>query len=381
MSELLEKKANSRADRMVSFQLADFKVPQGNEEEWRFTPIERIEDFFADTVSGTHYRVEVSGDVAYEEVARSDKRLGQVLPPDDRVGALAWENFASAHVVTLAPEKQLAGEAIVKIHGSSDAEISPCHLLIEAKQFAEGTVVVEHTGAARLAEGIEVLVEEGAHLTLVTVQDWDDTSAHTLSNRIRVGKDATFKHIVVTLGGDIVRVTTNVDFTGPGAEIDLLGAYFVDQGQHLEHRLLVEHNYPHCRSNATYKGALQGKDAHSVWVGDVLIKPEAEGTDSYELNRNLVLTPGAIADSVPNLEIETGEIEGAGHASATGRFDDEQLFYLKSRGIPEHEARRLVVRGFFAELINQIGVAAVQEKLMEAIEKELSMTMGGANAN
>lgn len=381
MSELLEKKAASRADRLVSFNLHDFKVPEGNEEEWRFTPLERIEDFFAESASGKLYTVEVSGEVAYEEVDRTDARLGKVLPPDDRVGALAWESFASAHVITLAPETKLAGEAIVRIQGTGNTEVSPCHLLIDAKPFSEGTVVIEHTGSARFAEGIEVQVAAGAHLTLVTVQDWDDTSAHTLSNRVRVGKDASFKHIVVSLGGDIVRVTTNVDFTGPGGDIDLLGAYFVDRGQHLEHRLLVEHNYPHCRSNATYKGALQGESAHSVWVGDVLIKPEAEGTDSYELNRNLVLTPGATADSVPNLEIETGEIEGAGHASATGRFDDEQLFYLKSRGIPEHEARRLVVRGFFAELINQIGVVSVQDKLMQAIEKELSMTMGGADAD
>ncbi|XCB30154.1 Fe-S cluster assembly protein SufD [Arcanobacterium hippocoleae] len=271
---------------------------------------------------------------------------------------------------------KLESEAVVKIHGTADTEISPCHLVIDAKDFSEGTVVIEHSGSARFAEGIEVIVGDGAHLTLVTVQDWDDKSAHTLSNRIRVGKDAAFKHIVVSLGGDIVRVTTNVDFTAPGADVNLLGAYFVDAKQHLEHRLLVEHNHPHCRSNVTYKGALQGADAHSVWVGDVLIKPEAEGTDSYELNRNLVLTEGAKADSVPNLEIETGEIEGAGHASATGRFDDEQLFYLKSRGIPEQEARRLVVRGFFAELITQIGVPSVQEKLMAAIENELSMTMG-----
>ena len=111
-----------------------------------------------------------------------------------------------------------------------------------------------------------------------------------------------------------------------------------------------------CRSRVTYKGALQGEGAHTVWVGDVLIRADAEGTDTYELNRNLVLTDGARADSVPNLEIETGEIAGAGHASATGRFDDEQLFYLQARGIPEDEARRLVVRGFFAELVQQIGV-------------------------
>jgi Fe-S cluster assembly protein SufD len=151
----------------------------------------------------------------------------------------------------------------------------------------------------------------------------------------------------------------------------MLGLYFADAGQHLEHRLFVDHAKPHCRSHVVYKGALQGEDAHTVWIGDVLIRAEAEGTETYELNRNLVLTDGARADSVPNLEIETGEIVGAGHASTTGRFDDEQLFYLQSRGIPADEARRLVVRGFFADVINQIGIPEVQQRLLARVEAEL----------
>jgi nitrite reductase/ring-hydroxylating ferredoxin subunit len=167
-------------------------------------------------------------------------------------------------------------------------------------------------------------------------------------------------------------MNTNATYAGPGGSFEGLGVYFADAGQHLEHRLFVDHAAPHCRSNVEYKGALQGDTAHTVWVGDVLIRASAEGTDTYELNRNLLLTDGARADSVPNLEIETGEIEGAGHASATGRFDDEQLFYLMARGIPEDEARRLVVHGFFASVVGRIGVAEVEERLMEAIERELS---------
>jgi Fe-S cluster assembly protein SufD len=155
----------------------------------------------------------------------------------------------------------------------------------------------------------------------------------------------------------------------------MLGVYFADAGQHLEHRSFVDHDAPRCTSLVTYKGALQGETAHTVWVGDVLIRAAAEGTSTYELNRNLVLTEGARADSVPNLEIETGQIEGAGHASATGRFDDEQLFYLQARGITEGEARRLVVRGFFADVVQQIGVPDVQEQLMLAIEDELQGAM------
>jgi Fe-S cluster assembly protein SufD len=119
---------------------------------------------------------------------------------------------------------------------------------------------------------------------------------------------------------------------------------------------------------------LQGTGAHAVWVGDVLIRPEALGIKTFELNRNLVLTDGARADSVPNLEIETGEILGAGHASATGRFDDEQLFYLQTRGIPEDQARRLVVRGFFASLINKLGVPELVGRLGAAVERELAVS-------
>jgi Fe-S cluster assembly protein SufD len=152
----------------------------------------------------------------------------------------------------------------------------------------------------------------------------------------------------------------------------MLGLYFADAGQYLENRLYVDHAVPNCKSRVTYKGALQGEKAHTVWVGDVLIRMAAEGTDTYELNRNLLLTDGARADSVPNLEIETGKIEGAGHASASGRFDDEQLFYLQARGITEIEARRLVVRGFLNEIIQQIDNEEIRERLSDSIEAELA---------
>ena len=175
-------------------------------------------------------------------------------------------------------------------------------------------------------------------------------------------------------------MSANVRFGSPGGDAELLGLYFADDGQHLESRLLVDHAQPDCKSNVLYKGALQGDpestlpDAHTVWVGDALIRAEATGTDTFEVNRNLVLTDGARADSVPNLEIETGEIVGAGHASATGRFDDEQLFYLRSRGIPEEQARRLVIRGFFGGIISQIAVPHIRDRLTAAIETELAIT-------
>jgi Fe-S cluster assembly protein SufD len=248
--------------------------------------------------------------------------------------------------------------------------------VIEVGAFAEAVVVIEHTGDAVVAANVEYLIGDGAKLTVVSVQDWEDTAVHVAQHTALVGRDATFKSVVVTFGGDVVRLHPRVIYGGTGGEAELYGLYFADAGQHLEHRLFVDHDTPHCRSNVAYKGALQGQDAHAVWIGDVLIRAEAEGTDTYELNRNLLLTDGARVDSVPNLEIETGEIVGAGHASATGRFDDEQLFYLQSRGIPADEARRLVVRGFFAELVQQIGLPELQDRLIEKIDAELEASVG-----
>jgi Fe-S cluster assembly protein SufD len=224
---------------------------------------------------------------------------------------------------------------------------------------------------------VEFVLGDSSRLTVVVIQDWADDAVHAAAHHARVGRDAVLRHTAVTLGGDLVRLTPTVKFAGPGGDAELLGVYFADAGQHFEQRLLVDHAQPHCKSHVMYKGALQGDphsgkpDAHTVWVGDVLIRAEAEGTDTFELNRNLILTDGARADSVPNLEIETGEIVGAGHASATGRFDDEQLFYLRARGIPEEQARRLVVRGFFGEIIGRIAVPQVRERLEAAVEAEL----------
>ena len=143
-------------------------------------------------------------------------------------------------------------------------------------------------------------------------------------------------------------------------------------GQFIEHQVFVNHDAPQTRSRVSYKGALHGEGAHTVWIGDVLISPNGTGTDSYEQNRNLLLSDGARADSVPNLEIETGDIAGAGHATTSGRFDDEQLFYLQARGIPELEARRLVVRGFLSEIVQKVGVPELEQRLEEAIEAELA---------
>jgi len=305
-------------------------------------------------------------------VDTEDARIGSVLTPFDRLSALAFGRAGRALVVSVARGAVLEAPAAIRVVGGDAERPAFGHTFVEVGELAEATLVLEQTGPVMLADNVEVSVGAGARLTFVTVADWAADAVQAQHVKFRLGRDARVVHVQVALGGSLVRQYTSVDYTGRGGECEAYGLFFADAGQHLEHRLLIDHSVPDCRSYVAYRGALQGDGAHTVWVGDVLIRAEATGTDTYEINRNLVLTDGARADSVPNLEIETGEVVGAGHASATGRFDDEQLFYLMARGIPADEARKLVVRGFFNELLGRIPVVDLRERLAEKIEARLA---------
>jgi Fe-S cluster assembly protein SufD len=368
--------ADARVSAAPSYDVADFPVPHGREEEWRFTPLERLRGLHDGTaVADGGIKVEVTAPegVTVETVGRDDGRIGKAGKPVDRVAAQAFSSFEKASVVSVPKDAVLTEPVRIAVHGEGGTAYA--HLVIEVGAFAEAVVVIDHTGEATVAANVEYLIGDGAKLTVVSIQDWGDNAVHVAQHTALIGRDATFKSVIVTFGGDLVRLHPRVIYGGPGGEAELYGLYFTDNGQHQEHRLFIDHDTPHCRSNVAYKGALQGQGAHAVWIGDVLIRAGAEGTDTYELNRNLVLSDGARVDSVPNLEIETGEIVGAGHASATGRFDDEQLFYLMARGIPSDEARRLVVRGFFGELVQQIGLADLEQRLMAKIDTELEASV------
>ncbi|KQU03003.1 Fe-S cluster assembly protein SufD [Rhodococcus sp. Leaf7] len=367
-----------------SYDVEAFEIPSGRDEIWRFTPLRRLRGLHdgSATATGTA-RVTVSDapeSVRVETVGREDQRLGKAGVPADRVAAQAYSSFESATIVTVAGEAELSEPLTITVDGPGADSVAYGHLQIRVEAFARATVVLEQRGGGTYAENVEFLVADSAQLTVVALQEWDDDAVHVASHHASVGRDSVLRYFSVSLGGDLVRLTPTVNFTGPGGDAELLGLYFADDGQHLEQRLLVNHTAPNCKSNVVYKGALQGDpaskkpDTRTVWIGDVVIGAKAEGTDTFELNRNLILTDGARADSVPNLEIETGEIAGAGHASATGRFDDEQLFYLRSRGIPEDQARKLVVRGFFHDIIAKIPVDSIRTRLSDAVEAELAIT-------
>jgi Fe-S cluster assembly protein SufD len=373
----------NKGELFSSFDVDAFEVPGGRDELWRFTPLKRLRglhDGSAHATSSAAIEVPPRAGVAVESVDRDDKRLGEAGVPADRVAAQAFSSFDQATVVTVARDTEVVEPIEITVTGPGEGAVAYGHLQIRVEELSRAIVVIDLRGSGTYADNVEIIVGDAASLGVIWIADWADDMVHVSSHHARLGKDSVLGHVAVTLGGDVVRTSATVRFAGPGGDAQMLGTYFADDGQHFESRLLVDHSQPNCKSDVLYKGALQGDpdsdkpDAHTVWIGDVLIRAEATGTDTFEVNRNLVLTDGARADSVPNLEIETGEIVGAGHASATGRFDDEQLFYLRARGIPEAQARRLVVRGFFGEIIAKIAVPAVRERLTDAIERELAIT-------
>ena len=358
-----------------SFEVDDHAVPTGREEIWRFTPLKRLRGLHSDArLDGSGVGAEYDGPdgVVVEKLEAGDPLLGSSgFVPTDRIAARVWQEAGQRYAVTIPAGAELDRPVFITLTGTDLEPATATHSVIIAGAHSRATVVLRFVGSATLADNVEIVVGDGAALTVVSIDDWADDAVHVGHRHAQVGRDAHFKHVDVSFGGSVVRHDSTAEYSGPGGDVEMLGLYFADAGQHIEHRLFVDHTAPKTKSHVTYKGALQGQGAHTVWIGNVLIRKVAEGIETYEENRNLVLTDGCQADSVPNLEIETGEIVGAGHASATGRFDDEQLFYLQARGIPEDVARRLVVRGFFAGIVQRIGVPQVTEHLMAAIDAEL----------
>ena len=376
----------TKGDQFTSFNVEDFPVPRGRDEVWRFIALRKLRGLhngeFAPVVA-QNIDVSTPHGVSSETVAPGDPRLGSAGAPSDRVAAQAWDSMPEAQVVTIAPEAQPKEPVEITITGAGEGVTSFGATSVQVGHHAEATVILKYVGSGTHADNIEFLLGDGAHLTIIVDADWDNDSVHLSHQIIQMGRDSVLRHNSAVFGGEIVRIVPRVIFAAPGGDAELLGVYFADAGQYFENRLLVDHSVPNCRSRVFYKGALQGQtatatkegrrapEARTCWVGDVLIRNNAANTDTYETNNNLILTDGARADAIPNLEIQTGEIVGAGHAATVGRFDDLEVFYLMSRGIPAAEARRLIIRGFFSEVISRIPVESLREDLESRVTDEL----------
>ena len=374
---------NNKGDLFQSFDVADFPVPGGRDEVWRFIPLRRIRGLHDATfapVTEARVRVDAPEAVVVEQVSPNDERLRVAGGPVDRVAAQAWSAAETATIISVPADAVVEEPITITVTGAGLDATTFATILVETGRHSEATVLVRYEGSGTHADNLNWHIGEGSHINAVVDTQWERDAVHLGQQSIKVNRDSRLHHTVAAFGGEVVRITPRVTFAEPGADVELDGVYFADAGQYIENRMLVDHSVPNCRSNVLYKGALQGDrgselpEARTCWVGDVLIRANAQGTDTYETNRNLVLTDGARADAVPNLEIETGQIAGAGHAATVGRFDDDQLFYLQSRGIPEREATRLIIRGFFNEVLNQIPVESVREELIARVAGELELS-------
>ena len=370
----------TKGDLPTSFDVDAFEVPGGRDEEWRFVSLRRLRGLhngsFAESLKVVPQQTNVTAPegVKVETVDGTNERLRAAGAPSDRVAAQAWTSMPEATLITIDPETRSDQPIEVTISGAGEGNVSFGATTFDVGRHAEVTLVVKYEGSGTHADNLGFVIGDGAHVTVIIDADWNNDAVHLSNQSIVMGRDSVMRHNSAIFGGEVVRIFPRVRYTAPGGDAELLGVYFADAGQYFENRLLVDHSVPNCRSNVLYKGALQGtkeNEARTCWVGDVLIRSSAPGTDTYETNNNLILSDGARADSIPNLEIETGEISGAGHAATVGRFDDLELFYLMSRGIPADEARRLIIRGFFNEVIHRIPVLSLSEELERRVAVEL----------
>ncbi|MDN6477357.1 Fe-S cluster assembly protein SufD [Corynebacterium variabile] len=376
----------TKGDRFQSTNPEDFPVPYGKDEDWRFTPLRRLRGLQKNDgapAARQQISVDTAGQagVTYTELPMDDERVGRAGLPVDRPAAESWTHCEVAAYISIDKESVLTEPVTIVITGAGDDVTTYGTTVVDLGNFAEAVVVIRYEGDGVHSDNLEFVLGDGSQLTVVVWEDWGRTAVHLSNSHVLVGRDATVRHTSAIFGGDVVRALPHVRYAGPGGDAEMLGVYFADAGQYFEQRLLVDHSQPNCRSNVLYKGALQGEEgrhgteARTVWIGDCLIRPDATGTDTYETNKNLVLTGGARADAIPNLEIQTGEIVGAGHAATVGRFDDEHMFYLMSRGIPDEVARRLIIRGFFSDVIRRVPVEQVRNSLEDVVEQELANTV------
>lgn len=366
----------TRSERPRSTSVNDFPEISNRQEIWRYIPVDKLrglDEAVMGELSAEEVTAELAPGTSMRWVDSTDPLVGSAGLPEERVSAAAWTNASKTLVIEVEKEAESSEPSFVKI-APADSSAKAAHVVVVVGNHAKATIALDHVGVGVLGENVEIVLGDGSQLNFVSLQEWEAGSTHVSTQFSKLGRDSSLKHVVVSMSGDLVRVVPSVALSAPGAEVNMYGVYLANSGNYFEHRPYVDHIAENCTSNVAYKGALQGAGAHTVWVGDVLIRESAVGTTTYELNRNLLLTDGARADSVPNLEIETGKIEGAGHASASGRFDDEQLFYLMARGIEEDQAKKLVVRGFLSEVIQKIGIESIEERLIAAIETELEKT-------
>jgi Fe-S cluster assembly protein SufD len=248
------------------------------------------------------------------------------------------------------------------------------HTLMVVGEDAEVTFIDRYAspdlGRALSDAVVEIHAGPASRVRYVSIQEWGEGVTHLGVQRARLSRDVDFRSVAVGFGASLSRVETETILAEPGAFSEMLGVFFGDGAQHFDHRTEQDHEAPNCTSDLLYKGALRD-ESRAVYSGWVHVRPDAQKTDAMQTSRNIVLSDRAKADAIPNLEIEANDVR-CGHAASVGPVEEETLFYLQSRGIPRAEAERLIVFGFFQEVLDRIPLPEVREGVSDAIDGELS---------
>ena len=310
--------------------------------------------------------------VEHEDLVR--EHLYKMIGFEDHAGALNAARWESGTFVYVPPntEVELPIETLTSATGATGRVVG--RTLVIVGEDSKATVIdrfasADLPGTVQISSAVELYVAPRGELEHIAVGGWGAGAHHHLMLHGDCAADAKLRSVVVSLGGDVVRAEPFLHCTGPHSDARALGLYFADERQHFEHRVVSRHEAPDSYSNLLYKGALKDK-AHTIFYGNLVVPPGAPRTDAYQTNRNLVLSDGARADTIPFLEIETADVR-CSHAGAVGRVDDEHLFYLQSRGVPKDVAKRLIVIGFLQEVLEHIGFDELREELEAAVEEKV----------
>src|SRR5512132_2831247 len=352
-------------------------IPSQETEEWRYTDLSDFELSFEPHVPGgvrTTSGQDLDG--AAESHADLVERTLHTLVPTDRTKFTALHGaFRTGGTFLYVPRDvrlELPLQTVTSLHDDRTA-VFP-HTLLIADEGSDVTFIDRFTSpdlTRALSDAVaEIVVGDGAHVRYVSIQEWGAGVTHLGIQRARVGRDAEFRSLAIGFGASLARAEAETVLAGPGGFSEMLGVFFADGTQHFDHRSVQDHVAPNCSSDLLYKGALRDA-SRAVYSGWVHVRPGAQKTDAMQTSRNIVLSEHAKADAIPNLEIEANDVR-CGHAASVGPVDDEAVFYLESRGIPRAEAERLIVTGFFQEVLDRVRLDEVRHNAELAIQEELA---------
>ena len=386
------------ANALAAARYAELPVPDTTEEAWRFTDLKgfdpaafgqvlvpgevtKVEQMLELDVAGvatvTEAGIEIErapDGITFAPLGEDNERLYSLVGWNEKFAAhnaAVWQHGLFVHV----PKGVVLDKPLyVRIANSVDEGSLFWRLLVVAEEGSNFTLIEEYTSSRPDLHGYsnavaELFVEQAAKLEYVSIQNLSRETWHFATHHARVERDAELDWVAGGFGSKKGKIRIQNDLNGPGATSRVTGAYFADGDQHLDYDTFQEHIAPSTESDFAFKGALR-ETASAVWRGMIRVEPDAQKTNAYQENRNLLLSPDAHADSIPGLEIMANDVRCT-HGATLGRVDRDQLFYLMARGLSRTQAERLIVRGFFQDVLDRIELEPVREALGAALEARI----------